>query len=54
MKEKNLDFVVDECRHILRVACANNDIDPDKVDDIICNFNMVIQDEYKYLLRGPR
>lgn len=54
MKHNNVDFLVDECRRILRIACAINDVDKEMTDDIVTDFNVLIQDEYKYLLRGPR
>ena len=54
VKQYNVDIVVDECRHIMRVSCAEVGLEDEEVDLVISEFNRRIQDEYKYLLRGPR
>lgn len=50
MKQKNLDFVIDEIVSLAKIAFVGSN---DRVD-FDWKLRRLIQDEYKYLLRGPK
>ena len=52
MKEKNVDFIIDECRAAMRQALLSDGHADYEIAPLIGKFNKLIKDEYKFILRG--
>lgn len=50
-KQKTIDKTLNASRYLVREALRSTGIEDDLVEDIIDEYNIIIQREYKYILR---